>query len=174
MNFDDHYQLGYVVKSSGLNGELTIFLDVDDPGYYDSLDLLFLEQNGHLVPHFIERIRITGDKARVKFEEFDTKDEAEKLIGCAIHLPIKYLPKLESGEFYLHQLIGAEICSRGSVIGVVEQFYDLGTQTLLSTTIKGKEVMIPTNKDILKSVDLANARVEVELPEGLLDLYTTS
>lgn len=174
MNFDDHYQLGYVVKSHGLNGEITIFLDVEDPGYYRGLDLLFLLKGGQLIPHFLESFKVTGDKAMVKIEDYDSRDKADQLIGASVYLPLKYLPELEKDEYYLHQLLGFDIWQGKELLGKVEQFYDLGSQTLLSTTFKGKEIMIPTHQDILKEVDLSNARIEVILPDGLLDLDVIS
>lgn len=171
MSFDDYYQLGYVVKSHGLTGDVILFLDVSDPDHYHQLDVVFLENNGQLVPHFIKNIHINGDRARITFDEFDSKEKAETIVGMQAFLPTKYLPKLKKGQYYFHELVGFDIFSEGQLIGQVAEIYDLGSQTLLSTTLDGQEVLIPTNRDILQEVDLKNGTLTVSLPEGLIDLY---
>ena len=54
MGFDDCYQLGNVVKTHGLRGELVIFLDVDHPELYQEMESVLVDMNGKLVPFFIE------------------------------------------------------------------------------------------------------------------------
>ena len=139
MDFDGYYQLGYVVKSYGLKGEVIIHLDVDDPGHYSGLDLLFLATSGELIPYVVEKIQIQSNKARVKLEEFEMVEKAEEIISLSVYLPDTYLPELAPGEYYLHQLIGFDIYENNKKLGTVEQFYDLGKQTLLSASIEGKE-----------------------------------
>jgi len=38
MTIDDCYQLGYIVKTHGLKGEVQIYLDVDAPSDYRNLE----------------------------------------------------------------------------------------------------------------------------------------
>ncbi len=174
MNFNDSYQLGHVAKTFGLAGEIAIILDVSDPSYYSKLDVVFIKENDQLVPHFVKSIRINSNKATVGLEGLSTKDEADLLVGKEVYLPLKYLPKLKKGEYYYHDLIGFDVIQGKTYLGKVDKIYDLGTQNLFSVIIDNHEVMIPFNKEILKEVDIENAKIVVELPDGLIDIYTGS
>ena len=174
MNYDGYYQLGHVLKTHGLAGNIIVFLDVADPSYYSDLDVIFLDQNGQLIPHFVKSISINQGKARIHLEDIDSLEMAETMVGSQVYLPIKYLPKLEGDDFYYHDLIGAEIYSENELLGTVDKIYDLGTNNLISTTIEGKEVMIPITPEIVHTVDLEKGKILVDLPDGLIDLYTKS
>lgn len=174
MNFNDFFQLGHVAKTFGLVGEIVVILDVSDPTHYSNLDVIFINEQNQLVPHFVDSIRISFNKARISLEDLSTRDDASSMVGKEVYLPLKYLPKLKKGEYYYHDLIGFEVIHEDRTLGTVEKIYDLGTQDLFSIIIDGKEVMIPLNSDILKEVDLENDKIVVELPEGLIDIYTGS
>ena len=53
MNIDACFQLGYIVKTHGIKGQVVAFFDVDFPEDYEDLESVFLEQKGRLVPFFI-------------------------------------------------------------------------------------------------------------------------
>ncbi len=172
MNFNDFFQLGHIAKPFGLVGEIVVILDVNDPSHYSNLDVIFVNEQNQLIPHFIKSIKISFNKARISLEGLSTRDKADSIVGKRVYLPLKYLPKLKKGEYYYHDLIGFEVIHQDKTLGRVEKIYDLGTQDLFSIIIEEKEVMIPLDPDILKEVDLENGKIVVELPEGLLAIYT--
>lgn len=171
MKQDDCYQLGEVIKTHGLKGEVSILLDVDFPNEYQNLESVFLLQNGKLVPFFIESIQINANKAIVKFEDINTLEDASVLVKSGIFLPLSLLPELPNNGYYFHELIDCEVFENNAMIGHVKEVIDLNGNQLLSVVQNGKEVLIPMKEEILKKVDTKSRRIDVELPEGLLDLY---
>ncbi len=173
MNKDQCFQIGRVAKVHGLRGEVNVVLDVDYPEDYEGLEHLFLEQKGRLVPFFLEHFVIQpGGKALMKFEDLNSLDQVESLVGLEIYLPLTELPQLEEDQYYYHELIGFEVIDENlGLIGPVEIIYDLETQDLLGVTHKGKEVLIPIQDGIILKVDKAAKKVYCQLPEGLLDIY---
>ncbi|WP_026955124.1 ribosome maturation factor RimM [Algoriphagus vanfongensis] len=173
MNKEQCFQLGYVAKVHGLRGELVIVLDVDYPEEYEDLEHLFLDQKGRMVPFFLEHFVLQpGNKVLAKFEELDSLEQVESLVGSEVFLPLTALPKLEEDQYYYHELVGFEVEdeSRG-LIGPVEVIYDLETQDLLGVKHQEKEVLIPIQDGIILKVDKAAKKVFCRLPEGLLDIY---
>lgn len=172
MKKDVCFELGYIVKKHGLQGEVSIHLDTDNPENYSSLESVFIEIDEKLVPFFIESIKIQGDKALVKFEEVEGPDHADELKGSKLFLPLDFLPKLEGNQFYFHEIIGFTVSDkeRGN-IGSITDVLDAGPQTLLSVDFNGKEVLIPVNDDIVVSLNRGTNTINVDLPEGLLDIY---
>jgi len=172
MNVDACYQLGYVIKKHGLNGEVTIFLDVDFPQEYRELESVFVEINQKLVPFFIEKIVIKGNKAHVKFEEVEGIEAAEELRSKKLYLPLSSLPDLEEGQFYYHQVIGYEVVdNQKGGIGKLSSILSGPQQDLFVIDYNSKEVLVPVNDEIIDEIDHTNKAIKVNLPEGLLEIY---
>ncbi|MBN3580965.1 16S rRNA processing protein RimM [Algoriphagus aestuarii] len=173
MNKEQCFQLGYVAKVHGLRGEVVVMLDTDNPEDYEDLEHLFLEQKSRLVPFFLEHFVLQpGNKALAKFEDYDSLDQVEDLVGTEVYLPLTELPELEDDQYYFHELIGFEVFDEAKgLLGTVQVVYDLETQDLLGVTHQGKEVLIPIQDGIIQKVDKAAKKVFCHLPEGLLEIY---
>ncbi len=171
MGFDDCYQLGHVVKTHGLRGEVVIFLDVDHPDLYQEMESVLVDMNGKLVPFFIEYLQVNGDRAITALEDIESIDEAKTLVGNNLFLPLNKLPELPDGGYYFHQLIGFEFFDGEQLLGKVTGIYEMPTNHLICVNHQGKEVLVPAEEAILKEVDLPNKTIRANLPEGLLAIY---
>lgn len=171
MRQDDCYQLGEVIKTHGLNGEVSISLEVDYPDEYQNLESVFLEQQGKLIPFFIETIQINKSRALVKFDDIDSLDEAKTIVKSKLFLPLNSLPELTPGQYYFHDLIGCEVFEENSKLGKIKEVIDLNGNQLLVVDFESKEMLIPLKDEILTKVDTKSKIVNVSLPNGLLDLY---
>ena len=172
MSPDTCYQLGYVIKKHGLQGEVNIFLDVDFPEEYSRLESVLIEVDQQLIPFFIERLDVRGQKAIVKFEEVNDVEGAERLKSARLYLPLDTLPELGEGQFYFHEVIDYEVVDRNvGPVGPVKNVYDLPNQDLFGVIYRDQEVLVPVNDDIIKGVDHDKKIIDVELPDGLLDIY---
>lgn len=167
------FELGYIVKSHGLDGKVQAFFDVEDPSLYSNIDSVFLEQKGSLVPYFIQNIvTFDGERFLIKFEDINHKDEGILLKGCKLFLPLTMLPELEDDTFYFHDVIGFEVSDvQKGAIGVVKEFVDAGPQTIMIVTLGEKEILIPFHDDFFKEIDHNKKAITMDLPNGLIDLY---
>lgn len=172
MNIDACYELGYIMRTHGIEGEVVFLLDVDEPELYEELDSVFIEINQALVPYFIDDIRIQKDKAIVQLEDVTCIESAEKLVGCALYLPLDNLPALEEDQFYYHQIVDYQVVDRQKGrLGVVTNVYELPQQDIIAMNYQEKEVLIPINDVMLTGVDHKRKEVYVDLPDGLLEIY---
>ena len=171
MKVEDCYQLGHVIKTHGLKGEVQIKLDVDDPMAYQDLESVFVEQNGILIPFFLEYLDVKAQRSIAKFEDIDDLQHSESLIGQSLFLPLDALPVLPEGEYYFHQLVGMDVFQDDNLLGTISQVYEIPPQNLAALDHKGVEVMIPIHDEFFAKVSVLNNRVDVTLPEGLLELY---
>lgn len=173
MTKEDCYLLGKITKTHGLKGELAIWLDVDYPEEYEELDSVLLEIKGELVPHFVEEIQIRPNKSIIKFEDIDTIEAASKLVNCDIYLPEDNLPELEDNDqFYYHEIINYDVVDEvKGKLGKVLAVYTSERQDLIAMQYQGKEVLIPIDDDIVKTVDREKKELYTNLPEGLLEIY---
>ena len=125
MNIDACYQLGYIVRTHGVKGQVVAFFDVDYPEDYEELESVFLQINGKLVPFFITALDLQPNgRIIMKFEDVDSIVEAEKLKNIPLYLPLNNLPKLEADQFYFHDVIGYTVVDETlGELGVVKEIY---------------------------------------------------
>lgn len=170
---DNCFYLGKIVKKYSFKGELLAKLDTDEPNLYENLDAIFIDLRGNLVPFFIESSQLhKSDLLRVKFEDVDTEADAEALIKAELYLPLELLPKLEGNKFYFHEVIGFIIKdSNFGEVGTIIAINDSTAQALFEIDRNGTEILIPMNDEFIVNVDRKAKVIEVETPEGLIDLY---
>ena len=115
----------------------------------------------------------------MKLAGVDSIVQAEKIVGAELKIAESALPAPEEGSFYTFQLRGCKVYTVGSgqdghedYVGEVIDIIDsAGTQTLQVGAGKD-ETLIPFAESIVKKIDIAARRIEVELPEGLRELNT--
>ena len=173
MKKDDCFYLGKIVKKYSFKGELLAKLDTDEPELYNNLDAIFIDLRGHLVPFFIESSQLhKSDLLRIKFEDIDTEADAEALLKSDLYLPLELLPKLEGNKFYYHEVIGFTIKDANfGEVGVIKAINDTTAQALFEVDRNGVEILIPMNDEFIVNIDRNHRVIEVETPEGLIDLY---
>lgn len=174
-SIDECYELGKIIKSHGLKGEMSIFLDVDYPEDYEEMDSVLVLLDGELIDFEIEQIRILPNKpktALVKLATIDKIEQTDALVGTSLYLPLDVLPELGEKEFYYHEVIGFEVVDQKlGFISTIDTVYSFTEGSLLVLEYKGKEVLIPINDETIVEVDRDNKTLKVNLPDGLLDVY---
>jgi 16S rRNA processing protein RimM len=173
MEIKGHYYLGKILKPVGNQGAMIIYLDVDDPGQYKNLDAVFVFVGGNLVPFFIEELNLRpGKQAQVIFQDVDSVDQTEVLIGTGLYLPLAALPKLDEHQFYFHEVPGYSIIDEEfGEIGIVEKVLEYPKQALLQVMHGDKEILIPIADEIITKVDKENRIMHIKAPEGLIEMY---
>lgn len=174
MRREDCFFLGHVSRLHGLKGEVILHLETDQPEAYEDLGSVFLLQGGTLVPFFLESAKlIKRDQLLIKAEDFSSAEEARRLIGSEVWLPLSVLPPLHGNKFYYHEILGFSVVDQDNQpVGTVEDVLDNPGQDLLKLRHPGgNEVLLPLVDELLMSVDRENKTLHYRLPEGLLDLY---
>jgi 16S rRNA processing protein RimM len=171
MDFQASYKIGYVVKTHGLKGEITVMLNPQAPGDFGKIQTVYIDLKNQLVPFFIDSISIRDSKAFIKFEDIDSIDQAETLKGSSLYLSKDSRPRSKRGEFYDDEIIGFEVVDDAlGTIGKVNRVEQAGTNKLLSVDYSGKEILIPINGPFITSVNKSNHKIKVELPDGFVDI----
>ena len=169
---EKYFQLGRVIKVHGYKGELVLLLETDNPEDYASLETIFLNIDGSLVPFWIKSIRINDNLAVVSLDDITEKEAAIRLLKKEVFLPIQDLHILEGNDFYFHEIIGFSVYDENhGDIGIVEDVLERPEQELIRI-MKGKtEVLIPLTDDMISKVDRKKKTLHITTPDGLIDLY---
>jgi 16S rRNA processing protein RimM len=108
----------------------------------------------------------------VQFEDVYSEEEADSILKCGIYLPLDLLPNLDGDKFYFHEVIGFTVIDINfGEVGSIVHVNDKAAQPLFEIDREGKEIFIPMIDDFIKKVDRENKQIQVETPEGLIQLY---
>jgi 16S rRNA processing protein RimM len=173
MQKKDCFFVGKVVKKYSFKGELLVKLDTDEPELFLEMESVFVEQHKTLIPFFIEHSSLhKSSLLRVQFEDVYDEATADTLLGTELFLPMSFLPPLDGNKFYYHEIIGFSVTDkRFGDTGIVTGVNDKTAQHLFVIDFKGKEILIPVNDTFIINVDRSQKRLELDVPEGLIELY---
>ena len=167
------FYLGKIVSKYSFKGEVLVKLDTDEPGIYENMESVFVSIGNNLVPFFIDKCRLhKSNLLRIDFEEVKTENDADRIMGSELFLPLSFLPKLTGDKFYFHEVIGfAVMDSVHGNIGTIKSINDSTSQALFEIEKGDKELLIPVNDEIITKVDRESKTIFVTTPEGLVALY---
>ena len=156
-----------LTRARGNRGELAAVPLSSRPERYQSLKEVILFGDGS--QHQVESVWWHESRLIFKFAGIDSISAAEPLAGAEVRIPREQRAALESGEFYLSDLIGCEVIEQrtGASLGQVVSWSDAGGSGLLELA---GGLMIPFARSICVEIDPAARRIVVNLPEGLKEL----
>jgi 16S rRNA processing protein RimM len=173
--------LARVAKTQGRRGEVAVDVHSDVPGrLHPGMRVLALAAKSGSAKNEGARRELHIDDAWphksyvvLKFAEVDSISDAEPLVGCELQVPLGERAELEAGAAYVSDLIGCAVfdCRKNvREVGIVKDVrFGAGEAPLLVVAGKG-EYEIPYAQEFLVRVDLEHKRIEMALPEGLLEV----
>ena len=87
-----------------------------------------------------------------------------------LKVPESYLSPLEEDEYYFHEIIGCKVVTNGGdELGTVKEILTPGANDVwVVKGQRGKEVLIPYIKDVVKDINVSEKVITIEPMEGLL------
>jgi 16S rRNA processing protein RimM len=163
----DWVTIALLGRPRGNRGELTAISLSGKPERFESLERVYL--SGHENPFPVEEIWEHKGALVFKLGGIDSISDAEGYHGCEVRVPAAERAALDPGEYYHSDLIGCEVIDRatGRALGKVTALQDAGGGGLL---VVNEGILVPFAQGLCKLIDIPNRRIEVDLPEGLLEL----
>jgi 16S rRNA processing protein RimM len=164
--------LARVFKTQGRHGEVAVELHSDIPDrFHADLKLSALGKDGERREVLVDDVWPHKGDLVLKFAGIDSMSEAETLIGCELQVPRSERAGLEPGWTYISDLVGCVVFDGSREVGLVRDVqFGAGEAPLLLVTAGDKEHEIPYAEAFLKSVDLEGKQIQMQLPEGLLEV----
>jgi 16S rRNA processing protein RimM len=154
-----------------LRGAVRVAIEFDDPRLFEAGRPVVLTLGDESRQTVIEAMNFQHGRWVLQLGAIDSISEAEYWVGGRVSIDEAELEEPEEGSYYDFDLEGCEIVTAaGQRIGTVVEVLDYGGTALLRVDRGEGETLIPFARRYLKEIDTAQRRIEVELPEGLLDL----
>jgi len=183
--------LAQLLRPQGRRGELLAELLTDFPERFEDRPRVFLapanyggSESGaraiHVTAHWLPLGKNAG-RIVLGFEGIDSISKAELLAGLDVIVPMEERLELDEDAEYIADLIGCAVFDGARPIGTVDSVdfpttpdgtrrLEDAAPLLTVLTPDGLEVLIPYVREFLVSLDVAAKRIDMTLPEGLLDL----
>lgn len=163
----EYVKIGVVVNTHGLRGTLKIksFTDFKEERYKKNTELYILYRNEYLKVT-VNNYKTVKGLEHINFKEFTNINECEKYKGSDLFISADMIHELGEDEFYFDELIGMDVYG-DELIGVVTDVRDVPQGELLEVKRKDKNILIPFNKQFVKSVSKDLNKIELIMWEGL-------
>ena len=165
--------LARIVRPHGIRGEVAAELFTDFPERLPELKRVWLS-DGRTPPRPVASLscRLHNGQAIFHLEGFHSMDDAERLRGVEIQVPLAERVTLGAGRYFITDLIGCEVIEAGAPeplgrVRDVQQIGGLAGTSLLAIDTATGELLVPFAAHICTEIDLAARRIVVTLPEGL-------
>ncbi len=176
MEDKDLLMIGRIIRSHGVQGELKVLPETDDPNRLLELSNVYVgEDEASSVLLDVESSRLQQSKkgliVLMAFKGVVGRDAADALRNQLVFATRDELPPLEDGEFFLHELVGCKVdTAEGEVIGTIKEVLELPAQNVYVVKRSGKkDVMIPAVPAFIETIDVDAKQVVIRPIEGLLD-----
>lgn len=159
-----------ITRTQGRVGAVRIQIEFEEFRLFEPGRKVILTLDDRKRKATIEEFRHQNGRWVLKLEGLDSISEAEEWIGGRILVATDTLPPKAANAFYSFDLQDCGVYSDDVLIGTVRAILSYSGTELLSLDNDGEEILIPFVKAFLKKVDTEAKRIEVELPEGLIEL----
>jgi len=168
-------EMGRIVQTHGIGGEVKIAPETDDPARFQSLKTIYVGSNTESAVSFdLLSVRLQPSKFGItvvaKLSGIDRIEDAESLAKLKVYALESDLPALEDGEFYFSDLIDMVVVDLqdekiGTVIDVIE---GRGQNILVVQRKSMPDVMIPMVDEFIVEIDFDANQIQIDPIEGLL------
>lgn len=171
---EDPVIVGIVGRPHGVRGEVMVRVLTDVEDRFARGRALALLPSG-AAPRSPVRLVVEASRPHkggllVRFEGVDDREAAEALRGAELAVRSDESPSLPEGQWYHYELLGCRCHDRREGdLGEVVDVLDDGGGAMLVTQRDGRTLPIPWVRKFLVKVDVDARRIEVDLPEGLVE-----
>ena len=154
--------MGRVGAPRGLRGEVRVEVISDSPGRFEAGGIVFLGGRRRIIQRSAS---ISKQVVGLKLEGIDTREEADKLKGSFLTVPMEMVPDLPEGTYYHFQIIGIQVFTTGGdYLGRVSRILPTGANDVYVVSGDEDEVLVPALEDVIVAVDIPQDRMTVKLP----------
>lgn len=168
---EKYFRVGVIANTHGIRGEVKVYPTTDDINRFKKLKKCILDTGKEYIDLNVESVKFFKNMVILKFKKYNNINDIECYKGKDILVSRDNAVKLEKGEYYIADILGAKvILEDGSEFGVLEDVMQTGANDVyVVKTLDNKEVLLPKIDECVKKLDIENKIVTVHIMKGLLD-----
>ena len=117
----------------------------------------------------VTHVREAKDHLVAMLKGVASREDAERLNGIELYIARDKLPETDEDEYYHADLIGlAAVNAANEPLGRVTAIHNFGAGDIIEIAPpQGPTLLLPFTNAVVPTVDLANGRVVIELPQEI-------
>lgn len=160
-------EVGKIVNTHGLKGEIKINPWTDSPEVFEAFDNLYVSPE-KCYP--VVSVRYQKSCVLVRLSGVDSIEDAEKLKNRVVYTDRNIFEDLPDGVYLVSDIIGLEVFEGEKSLGKIADVLNTGSNDVYVVRRDGaRDLLVPAIKDVVSEINIADGRIDVILPKGLLD-----
>ncbi len=164
----DEVLVGEVLRSHGVRGEFKVYPITHNPHRFEELREVILVKGDIRKQFRVNSVRVQPDYVFLGLEGITTIEQANSFQGWEVRIERSEVPPLAEGWYYF-ELEGMKVFEGSNCLGTIVQVIQTGANDVYLVKGSKGELCIPALKSVVKNVDVAEKRMEVVLPPGLVE-----
>lgn len=161
--------IGKIVRAHGLRGEVSAAVLTEFPERFDTTEWVYVGNETEATAYRLESYRWHQANVLLTLAGVTDRTQAEALRGQFVQIPLAEAVALPEGSYYLYQLIGLKVqTTGGEFLGTISDVMETGANDVYIVEQNGREILLPAIPNVVKSVDLAQRVMLVEVIDGLI------
>ena len=162
-----HICIARIGAPHGVRGAVKLWTFTEDPFAVQAYGPLVTKDGARSFE--VETAREAKGHLVATLKGIATREDAERLNGIELYIAREKLPDTDENEYYHADLIGlAAVTSAGDALGRVAAIHNFGAGDIIEIAPpSGSTMLLPFTNAVVPTVDLANGRVVIELPDEI-------
>lgn len=121
---EKYFRVGVIANTHGIRGEVKVYPTTDDINRFKKLKKCILDTGKEYIDLNVESVKFFKNMVILKFKEYNNINDIECYKGKDILVSRDNAVKLEKGEYYIADILGAKvILEDGSEFGCFRRCY---------------------------------------------------
>jgi len=165
MKKPDLQYLGEFIKLFSFKGEIILYSD-NTISLIENLDTIFIDIDGAFVPFQVKKSKSHKKNIfRVLLEGISSESEAKDFLKKSV-----YINKLENQDNINNIVDNFNVYNNNEYLGIVISTINKTGQTIIEVKMKEKIVLIPFVDEFIVEINYDLNKIDMILPDGLLDI----
>lgn len=167
---DNFLEVGQIVNSYGIKGELKVVPYTDDITRFDELKTIYIQIGKELKKYEIEGVKYHKNNVLMKLKGIDDINDTEQFRNCYLKIKREDAVKLPEETYFIVDLIGIDVYEEnGTSIGKIIDIFPTGSNDVYVVKDElGKQILLPAIGEVIKNVDISNKKMIVNIIKGLV------
>lgn len=167
MDNTKYIDVGQIVNTHGLRGEVKVNPRTDAPEVFEIFETLYTEDGK---AYEVKGVRYQKSCVLLKLQGVDDMTAAERMKNKVLYAERELFEDLPEDTYLVADIVGLEVKDENTVYGKVEDVITTGSNDVYAVKPPvGRSIYIPAIKDVVKEINVKEGYILIEMPKGLLD-----
>lgn len=165
MNNTDIIQIGKIIGTFGIKGELKVYSESDFVEHrFRKGAKLILICNKVKFECTVSSFRYHNKNILIRINEYNDINLVEKYIGYDIYALVDDEPDLADDEYYIDDLVGLEVYDENdNLVGIVDDFIEVPQGYIMEIKNKNEKILIPFVDEYI--LEINEESIVIKVPE---------